>query len=226
MDALNKDEPWKSCIEKSKYLEGNFKSNYHSISRRTGIFGFGINDATYMTQPKIDGSQVTCPAYKSWKDMIRRCYDDKFHIKNRTYIGVTVCEEWRSFMAFREWWLENHVDGYELDKDLTIIGNMVYSPKCCTYVSKLINSIMSDCAASRGNLPIGVSKASRGEKFEARVHDPIKKRLVHLGTYDDSVSAGRSWVAAKIKIVESVMDKIPNDNIYKNMIEIIKSKAP
>lgn len=40
------------------------------------------------------------------------------HKKWPSYIGVTVCDEWRSFMKFREWWLENHVDGWQIDKDL------------------------------------------------------------------------------------------------------------
>lgn len=58
MNTLYNGDACRSCVEKSKYIEDNFRSNNHSISRHTGIFGFGINDAPYMTQPKIDGAQV------------------------------------------------------------------------------------------------------------------------------------------------------------------------
>ena len=48
-----------------------------SIAKRTTIFGIGINDACYQVQPFINGKQVTCPFYRVWKNMMKRCYSKK-----------------------------------------------------------------------------------------------------------------------------------------------------
>jgi len=61
---------------------------------------------------------------------------------------------WLSFMRFREWWTENHVDGWQLDKDLLVLNNKTYSPDACIYIPQWLNKFTVDAAAARGLLPI------------------------------------------------------------------------
>lgn len=71
--------------------------------------------------------------YKTWENMLHRCKNLK------RYRHVSVCEEWKDFIVFREWALKN---GYS--KDLTIDriendGN--YEPSNCEFVLHDYNSV-------------------------------------------------------------------------------------
>ena len=98
------------------------------------IQGVGINDAYY----KVIG----CPYYAVWVDMIRRAYDDKYKARKISYKNVTVCEEWHRFTIFREWMVKQDWQGKELDKDLIVSGNKVYSPSTCCFLSGNTNKIL------------------------------------------------------------------------------------
>lgn len=74
-------------------------------------------------------------AYDAWNHMMYRCYSEKAKVTHPTYKDCFVCEEWHNFSAFYAWYTENYIDGYELDKDIKIKGNKIYSPNTCTFVS-------------------------------------------------------------------------------------------
>lgn len=73
--------------------------------------------------------------------MLKRCYLSKG--KERVYSDCEVCEEWRDFQEFASWFDENYPnDGrdYDLDKDIKVEGNRIYSPETCMFVSRQENS--------------------------------------------------------------------------------------
>jgi hypothetical protein len=166
------------------------------------VFGVGVNDADYMVRPKRpDGRPRCCPYYITWHDMLTRACSPKFHARFPTYIGVTVCEEWHSFMAFRAWMETQDWEGKQLDKDIIVPGNKVYSPATCAFISSQINSLLCDCAASRGEWPIGVTWNERAEKFRAHIRENGKKR--HLGLFTSPTAAHLAWRKAKARIVRT-----------------------
>jgi len=79
--------------------------------------------------------------YNTWADMIQRCYDPKWHDKKPTYTGCTVCDEWHNYQVFSEWFEDNYIEGFQLDKDIKIDGNKVYSPETCMFVSGKDNAV-------------------------------------------------------------------------------------
>ena len=115
--------------------------------------GVGINDL--YGHNILNGKRLKF--YGTWKNMIHRCYSDKFQIRYPTYIGCSVCDEWLVLSNFKEWFDANYLDGMALDKDILIPGNKIYSPEACSFVPQYINSLMTDAGASRGDLPLGVS---------------------------------------------------------------------
>lgn len=87
----------------------------------------------------INGRET--PHYKAWKNMLARCYDDNTQSKNPTYIGCSVCNEWLSFQVFSDWYLRNKPSGnYHLDKDTKVIGNKLYSPETCLFITASENT--------------------------------------------------------------------------------------
>ena len=66
-----------------------------------------------------------------------------------SYKGVEVCEEWYNFQNFAEWCetqkFLNAKDvkgkSYQLDKDILVKGNKIYSPDTCCFVPPEINSL-------------------------------------------------------------------------------------
>lgn len=92
-----------------------------------------VCDVGFVGQGKYDSTQLIKGGkpYYIWKSMLARCYSAR---KSSCYEGVTVCEEWHNFQNFAKWFEENYVEGYELDKDIKIRGNKLYSPETCMFV--------------------------------------------------------------------------------------------
>ena len=180
------------------------------------IHGFGVNDSNYATQSLSNGVRYVCPAYAAWKAMIHRVYSKRSLADNPCYEGVVICEDWRSFMSFRAWWLENHVAGWHLDKDIVGSGG-VYSPDDCIFVPSWINTLMSDVASRRGDYLIGVTKV--GNKYRANCRHPFNSFRRHIGYFDTELEAHDRWRLRKIEVIDDLkckMDEIDN-RIYKSL---------
>ena len=48
--------------------------------------------------------------------------------------------------------------GWELDKDILVKGNKIYSPDTCCFVPKEVNTVFTKRQSKRGDYPIGVIK--------------------------------------------------------------------
>lgn len=187
------------------------------------VCGFGINDADYKIYPLVNGKKVMCSAYKTWQNMIRRCYSEKELVKRPTYDGVTVCEDWRSFMAFKYWWDRNNVDGWQLDKDI-LTDKKEYSPYTCIYIPTWLNVFTSSRLSARGKYPIGVNFHPHRNKFQASCRNTITEMQEYLGLFDSEFLAHDAWRKRKIEIAFSLKEKMDaiDTRIYPRIIEIIK----
>lgn len=180
------------------------------------VHGFGINDAPYKTHHRsyILGKSVTtwrCPYYKVWASMIERAYSSNFHSRHRTYSDYSVCDEWVYFSAFKAWMDGQDWEEKELDKDILIKGNRLYSPETCVFVSAGLNSFFLDSAASRGKWPVGVSVDSLTGRFKAQCKDPFTRKTIHLGRFNRATDAHEAWRKKKhelaCKYAESEKDE-------------------
>jgi hypothetical protein len=104
-----------------------------------GFHGQGIHKAYINKKPTKE--------YIVWKGMLQRCYCTKIHINFPTYKGVTVHKRWHNFQLFCEdiQHLENYNEWhestkFELDKDIKINGNKVYSKETCMFTTSTANS--------------------------------------------------------------------------------------
>lgn len=178
------------------------------------VNGIGVNDANYAVTPTVNGLQVWCPYYRVWKGMMDRAY---LASKNRSsYMNVTVCDEWHSFMRFREWMSTKEWVGLELDKDLLVEGNTVYSPDRCLFVTTGVNLFLTDCRKARGSLPIGVSFYKRTGRFQASVSE-LNGRRKHLGYYDTPSEAHMVYKKAKFELA-TILSETQENKVVANAL--------
>jgi hypothetical protein len=178
-----------------------------SLSMRKPLCGVGINDADYMVTDRSSGKIISCPYYRAWSGMIKRCYSKETQKRQPTYVGCSVCGEWLTFSNFKIWMKDQEWEGKQLDKDLIKPGNKVYSPENCMFVSKSFNTLMLDSAAIRGEFPMGVSYEKESGKYMSYCF--YKGRQKKIGRYDSACKAEVKYLEFKIGVVEeySLLDE-------------------
>jgi hypothetical protein len=133
------------------------------LRKRGSVQGVGINDANYLVQKftTVGGKNKLiwrCPFYSCWKHMLKRCYDDCYIKLHPTYKGCSVCREWHLFSNFKSWMEQQDWEEKQLDKDLLVYGNKVYSPSTCVFLSQGLNKFLTKSNKARGEYPLGVWK--------------------------------------------------------------------
>jgi hypothetical protein len=112
----------------STHIRSGEVKDYYTPS----IFGVGyIGGGDFKGSKNVTRSK----AYITWRNMLERCYSNRSHEKHPTYVGCTVDPIWHNFQNFAAWFAENYIQGYELDKDIKVEGNKIYSPHTCLFVS-------------------------------------------------------------------------------------------
>lgn len=183
-----------------------------SIARNKKVFGVAINDYAY---PVCDKNGVLLKAYRDWYNMLSRCYGNN---KEKTYEDCLVCDEWLLSSNFIKWHNEHYIDGFNLDKDILVKGNKVYSPQTCCFVPKEINSLLTKRQNERGEYPIGVCKNTRRNGYLGRIWnlDGFVKRKCFKTPYDAFIAYKNS----KEQYIKHIADKF-KDIIGLNVYEAL-----
>ena len=176
------------------------KERYNNVKGK--IYGKGIND---LNSP-ISCNGIHFKFYQSWKSMFCRCYDSNFQKKNPTYKDCTVCDEWLLLSNFKEWFDENYIEGYALDKDILVKGNKVYSPDTCCFVPSEINALLTKRQNYRGELPIGVTIHNDSFNYRATINLNGKKRK-YLGCFSTPKEAFEVYKKAKEEYIKGIAEK-------------------
>ena len=102
------------------------------------------------SKPKTtDGNGKKSREYILWRNMLERCYSERYQKRYPTYKDCSVCDRWLVFANFLEdlplienyeLWRDNPNTGVSLDKDIKVQDNKIYSLEACKFVSKSDNS--------------------------------------------------------------------------------------
>lgn len=198
-------------------LESNPVSN-HSIRRRKPIVNGFVNDAPFNISKMVDGKRVYHEGYQSWVHMAHRCYG-KVKEHYPTYSGAAVCDNWRSFMAFRAWWVGAYRDGWCLDKDILGDGKL-YSPGTCIYIPQGLNKLLNTSPARRGAQPVGVTKFCG--KYRAYVRNPVDDLHEFLGDFLTPELAHFAWRKRKNEIIDDMREYM--DSVDRRIYPAVKLK--
>jgi len=211
----------------------NFKYNQTGEEMGKLVYGVGINDVDYAIDKRetigyIDGKQKrkliwVCPYYSKWTGMLARCYSGKWQNKYPTYIGCTVHPDWCYLSNFIKW-VENQPNrdwvSCNLDKDFLLEGNKHYSPTTCVFISKGLNTFITDSGAIRGDYLIGVCRDNRNGKFLSQCNDPFKVENRYLGSFDLEIEAHLAWKAKKHEYACKLADLQDDERVA----EVLRTK--
>ena len=192
-------------IVKNEYC-ANFKKGLIKNRFYPSVYGVG-----YLGNIKgNDKNGKPFKSYAVWEGMLRRCYQDKYLENHPTYKECSVCEEWHNYENFKKWFDENYYEiddeTMNLDKDILVKGNKIYSPNTCIFVPQKINGLFVKTDALRGDLPIGVCK--KGNKFIAKCN--LNGKRSQIGTFDTPIEAFQSYKQFKEQYIKQVAEEYKN----------------
>lgn len=200
------------------------------------ICGVGINDADYVAEKKMSVSDVDgitrrvivwgCPFYRVWKGMIERGCSEKFKVKYPTYKDVTVCEEWYRFSVFKAWMEGQDWEGKELDKDILVLGNKVYSPETCVFVSKQVNLFIIEGSSRNSTSKIGTHLYIRTGKYAASCQDPFLRSKEHLGYFNTEQEAHEAWLVKKLQHAQMLSSLQDDTRVGEALLKRYKNYKP
>ena len=235
MKYLN-DVSYKDCVGKvcKSNLSGDFKivkyndktnvqirflkTGYETVTRLDCIKSGGIKDpySPSVYDIGILGTKypsavngVKTKEYNLWMNMLRRCYSDAYKKRKPTYESCEVSDNFKSYEYFYEWCNNqfgfNNKD-WQLDKDLLIKGNKVYSESTCVFIPQEINSLLLKSDKKRGEYLIGVSWSNTNKSFIAMVNKN-KGKQEWLGSFNTELEAFNAYKQAKEAFIKEQADK-------------------
>ena len=203
--------------EYGHFVRGGVKSHFTA-----SVFGVGITGL----EPIRDEQGELLSSYVCWSNMLMRCYSAKYRAKYPTYIDCRVCDEWLFYPNFKNWYDKNYYKinnkTSQLDKDILIKNNKVYSPETCIFVPNFINTLFTKRQNDRGDLPIGVRYNKTCKKYQARLSvfkdgKSVRKNLGYFTTPEEAFEAYKRAKEDYIKeTADNYKDKIPT-KLYQAM---------
>lgn len=191
-------------IQYHNIVSGGVKNNNRKSVFGIGYIGYGKHKAS------IKSKHTKC--YSTWRGMLQRCYY-QYNKFNSTYKDIKVCEEWYNFQNFGDWFEENYVEDWQLDKDIICPDCKIYSPETCCFVPQEINCLFKEQKETTGTTKIR-------NKYKSQIG--INKIHKHLGNFNSLDDANKIYKKEKKKyilnIVEQYKDKL-NINLYNKLID-------
>lgn len=102
-------------------------------------------------------------ACQLWENIKNRCeyLPVMDEVRFGKYTGADACEDWKDFQNFAQWFEDVQSSGYykkgwQLDKDLLVKDNKIYSPEFCVFLPEEVNKALNTKSRQRGVLPLGM----------------------------------------------------------------------
>ena len=169
------------------------------------VYGVGVVGTKY----PISEGDVLAKEYELWRGMLQRCYSTTLKKKYQTYGDCEASDNFKSYEYFYEWCrcqVGFGVEGFDLDKDLLVKGNKVYSENTCVFIPQEINKVLTKSTKKRGEHLIGVSWHKKGKAFIAQINKNKGKRE-WLGTFKTEIEAFNAYKQAKESFVKGQAEK-------------------
>lgn len=203
-------EQYSSCSDVLvRFINTGSRIKTHISSVRSGslkdpfapsLYGVGITDIVTVCNKEHTRE------YTYWRDMLSRCYDKK-RTRNIN-CNCSISDSFKTLSNFKEW-CEKQIgfgnEGWQLDKDILIKGNKVYSEDTCCFVPAEVNILFAKRYAKRGEYPIGVYKTKNSTTFKTSFS--CNGVSTYLGSYMTVEDAFLAYKQAKERHIKEVANK-------------------
>ena len=172
---------------------GKVKDYLHPSIYGKGVLGEGFKQ-----------SESQSYSFQLWKNMLKRCYSEVSFKKSPSYEQCLTSETFNHYQQFKTWCNQQlgfGNTGWELDKDILVKGNKIYSEDTCCFVPKEINLLLVKHDKGRGNYSLGVDYHKSRKQFRARCSDK------HLGWFNTELEAFLAYKEAKEQYIKEVANK-------------------
>ena len=172
---------------------GKVKDYLHPSIYGKGILGEGFKQSDSQSY-----------SFQLWKNMLKRCYSEVSFKKSPSYEQCLTSETFNHYQQFKTWCnsqLGFDQEGWELDKDILVKGNKIYSEDTCCFVPKEINLLLVKHDKGRGDYLLGVDYHKKRKQFRARCSDK------HLGWFNTEIEAFYVYKEAKEAYIKEVANK-------------------
>jgi len=163
------------------------------------VYGVGINDKSKPS--RVDKKLLK--EYALWYSMLSRCFSKECQTNHPTYRECFVSENFRSYSFFYEWCQEQKgfgKQGWQLDKDILVKGNKIYSEDTCVFVPHNVNLFFVDRHSARGEYALGVCMDKRDGKYIAKCNKNGKRvNLGYFSTQEDAFTTYKKFKEALCK---------------------------
>lgn len=221
MVTLNEDFNW-DVFNYSRLKELGIKYSFGTV--------YGGNG--YCSQPiknKDVGRRKLRP-YQIWTEMLRNCYGDKESVLKWNGVLGTMCEEWKDYIVFEQWYKENY---YTLEGETVLFtrtcfdeNNTHYSPELCIFApARIIKALKmygdNDKMTGKNGeiLPKGVYYSTENDYYFSWTDYDGKQFNIGVG---DNILDLQSLIkiiqkAELVRIAEEYGNKIPK-RLYERML--------
>lgn len=147
--------------------------------------------------------------------MLHRAYDSKAQVRRPNYVGCSVFDEWLTFSNFKLWMETQDWEGKQLDKDILVPGNKVYSPETCVFVTAVLNVFLTLRGSDRGAYLVGVNWHKASGKFVAQCSNPFTRKREYLGLFHTEEAAHEAWRKRKHELACQYADMQTDSRVAK-----------
>jgi len=216
------DTGYKTTTNTSNIKKGSVKDRLLATVCGVGFIGDGRHGT------RINGKFSN--AYSVWCNILDRCYEYNSRSQRKNYNGCSVDFKWHNYQNFAEWFERSNVNSdpsVNVDKDLLIPGNKVYSENTCVLIPQWLNKFLKLNHDGSVLKMVGVDflpRASNKNPYRARCVNPFTKKSEHLGLFKSEIDAHKAWKEKKLKHARKLKSKMDSFDarIYKSSVEMIE----
>lgn len=179
------------------------------------ILGFGIVGEDVPSKGGIQDK-----AYGAWHSILTRCLSPRVKAIRPTYADCKVHEDWQYYQNFKEWFY-NQVgydsEGYQVDKDLLVRGNLLYSADTCCLIPRDLNVFLARLpvygCTTRINFKVNICKYSVVVWYEGCEYE-----LGYFKTYKQAFLELKTFKEQKLKEFAEKYKGLVSDRVYERLM--------